>query len=122
MSPHPKLAAMVLTIASAVPVPATAQVGFDGHWSVSATVNEGGCTGPYRYPIVVHDGAVDDASGSGADASGRVGDDGRLVGSIKSGLADIAVEGRLRATAGSGRWNLSGPISCSGRWTATKAG
>ena len=122
MSPHPKLAALVLIIACAVPVPATALVGFDGQWSVSATVDAGSSTGPDRYLIIVRDGTVDDARGSGADASGRVGNDGRRVGSIKSGLANIAVEGRLRTTAGSGRRNLSGPTSCSGRWTVAKAG
>ena len=119
MSPHPKLAALVLIIACAVPVPATALVGFDGQSSVSATVDAGSSTGPDRYLIIVRDGTVDDARGSGADASGH---DGRHVGSIKSGLANIAVEGRLRTTAGSGRRNLSGPTSCSGRWTVAKAG
>lgn len=122
MSPFPKIAALALTFACTVPAPAVAQVGFDGQWSVSATVDEGGCTGPYRYPIVIRDGIVDDTSGSGADASGRVADDGRLVGSIRSGLASIAVEGRLRSSAGSGRWSLAGPVSCRGRWTASKAG
>ncbi|TXN81119.1 hypothetical protein [Methylobacterium sp. WL8] len=122
MSPHLKFAALLLSIACAAPVPVEARTGFDGRWSVSATVDDGGCTGPYRYPIVVRDGIVDDASGSGADASGRVGKGGRLVGSIRSGLASIAVEGRLRTSAGSGRWNMAGPISCSGRWTASRSG
>ena len=122
MSSHPKFAALCLGIACAVPLQAAAQAGFDGQWSVTATVEDGGCTGPYRYPIVIRDGVVDDASGSGADASGRVRKDGRLIGSIKSGLADIAVEGRLRSAPGAGRWNLSGPIPCRGRWTASKAG
>lgn len=122
MSPHPKIAALALAIGCAMPVPATAQVGFGGQWSVSATVDEGGCIGPYRYPIVVRDGVVDDASGSGADAFGRVADDGTLIGSIRSGLASIAVEGRLRSSTGSGRWNLGGPVACSGRWTANKRG
>lgn len=121
MSPHWKVLAMALAIASATPVPVVAQARFDGRWTVSATVDDGGCTGPYRYPIVVRDGVVDDASGSAADASGRVADDGRIVGSIRSGLASIAVEGRLQASTGSGRWTLTGPISCSGRWTSSKS-
>jgi hypothetical protein len=89
MSPHWKVLAMALAIASATPVPVVAQARFDGRWTVSATVDDGGCTGPYRYPIVVRDGVVDDASGSAAD--------------------------------GSGRWTLTGPISCSGRWTSSKS-
>ena len=117
-----KLAALALTVACASTAPAAAEPGFDGHWSFAATVEDGGCTGPYRYPIVIRAGIVDDAGGSGADALGRVGEDGRIVGSIKSGLASIAVEGQLRASAGSGRWMLAGPIACSGRWTASKAG
>ncbi|WP_419828878.1 hypothetical protein [Methylobacterium sp.] len=122
MSPHWKISALALTIACVAPAPVAAQTKFDGRWSVSATVDGGSCTGPYRYPIVVRDGAVDDPGGSMTNASGRVADDGRIVGSIKSGLASIAVKGRLRAPAGSGRWNLAGPVSCSGRWTASKFG
>jgi hypothetical protein len=122
MSPHWKISALALAIACATPVSVVAQGKFDGRWSVSATVDDGGCTGPYRYPIAIRGGIVDDASGSEADASGRVRNNGRLVGSIKSGLASIAVEGRLRSSDGSGRWDLAGPISCSGRWTARKSG
>ena len=122
MLPNGTIFATVFAFACATSVPVVAQAGFDGRWSVSATVDTGGCTGPYRYPIVIRDGIVDDASGSDADASGCVGEDGRLVGSIESGLASIAVEGRLRNAGGSGRWTLAGPISCSGRWRARKSG
>jgi hypothetical protein len=122
MSPFLKTVALGLGLACATTIPPLADAGFDGRWSVSATVDEGGCDGPYSYPIVIRDGIVDDARGSNVDASGRVGGDGRIVGSISSGLASVAVEGRLAASTGSGRWTLTGPIVCTGRWTATRSG
>ncbi|MGX7706218.1 hypothetical protein [Methylobacterium sp. Gmos1] len=95
---------------------------FDGAWSVVATAETGSCTGPYRYPIVIRDGIVDDAGGNGVDASGRAGADGRITGTIRSGLASVAVSGTLRGSAGSGRWSLSGISPCTGRWTARRTG
>ncbi|TNC09888.1 hypothetical protein FF100_25185 [Methylobacterium terricola] len=95
---------------------------FDGAWSVVAIAETGGCTGPYRYPIVIRDGVVDDAGDGGIDASGRAAPDGRIAGTIRSGLASVAVTGRLRGAAGSGRWSLSGISPCAGRWTARRRG
>ena len=93
---------------------------FDGAWSVVATTDNGTCTGPYRYPIVIRDGAVDDAGGNGVDASGRATSDGRISGTIRKGLASVTVSGRLRGSRGSGRWSLSGLGACSGPWTARR--
>ncbi|GJD75977.1 hypothetical protein [Methylobacterium goesingense] len=122
MSPVSKCIVLALAVASSPLGPAHAGTAFDGDWSVAATVDNGSCTGPYRYPIVIRDGAVDEASGSAADASGRVAKNGRIVGSIRRGLANIAVEGRLRTSAGTGRWTQTGPIACAGRWTAKRSG
>jgi hypothetical protein len=113
------LATLLATASVSAAVAATR---FDGNWSVTATVDDGGCTGPYRYPIVIRDGVVDDAGGSGVDASGRAGADGRIVGTIRNGPASVAVEGRLRVSEGQGVWTLSGPVPCSGRWTSRKTG
>ncbi|MCJ2043077.1 hypothetical protein MKK58_00715 [Methylobacterium sp. J-078] len=113
---------MALAVGSGTLGPAHAETVFDGDWSVAATVDDGRCTGPYRYPIVIRDGAVDEAGGSEADVSGRVAKNGRIVGSIRRGLANIAVEGQLQASAGTGRWTLTGPIACAGRWTAKRSG
>ncbi|WP_245524535.1 hypothetical protein [Methylobacterium nonmethylotrophicum] len=95
---------------------------FDGSWSVVATAETGTCTGPYRYPIVIRDGLVDDAGGNDVDASGRAAADGRITGTIRSGLASVSVTGRLRGSAGSGRWSLAGISPCAGRWTARRNG
>jgi hypothetical protein len=95
---------------------------YDGAWSVVATAETGSCTGPYRYPIVIRDGIVDDAGNSGVDASGRAAADGRISGTIRSGLVSVAVDGRLRGASGSGRWSLSGLSPCTGRWTARRTG
>jgi hypothetical protein len=95
---------------------------FDGAWSVVAKTENGSCTGPYRYPIVIQDGIVDDAGDNGVDASGRAGPDGRIVGTIRKGLGSVAVSGRLRGSTGAGRWTLAGLGSCSGSWTARRTG
>lgn len=95
---------------------------FDGSWSVEATGSEGSCTGPYRYPIVIRDGKVDDAGSNDVDASGRAQPDGDISGTIRRGLAVVAVSGRLEGSSGSGQWTLTGLGSCSGRWTAHKTG
>lgn len=95
---------------------------FDGAWSVVATAETGSCTGPYRYPIVIRNGIVDDAGRHGVDASGRATTDGRITGTIRSGLASVSVAGRLRGAAGSGRWSLAGFSPCTGRWTARRTG
>ena len=105
----------VLIGLAAAPGRADAASRFDGAWSVVATADSGTYTGPYRYPIVIRDGTVDDAGGQGIDASGRAAPDGRISGTIRQGLANVAVSGRLRGTAGSGRWTLSGLTACSGR-------
>jgi hypothetical protein len=93
---------------------------FDGAWSVVATTDNGTCAGPYRYPIVIRDGAVDDAGGNGVDASGRATSDGRISGTIRKGLASVTVSGRLRGSRGRGSWSLSGLGACSGQWTARR--
>ena len=95
---------------------------FDGNWSVVATSADESCTGPYRYAIVIRDGNVDDAGDNGVDTSGRTGADGRITGTIRKGLASVAVSGRLKGSGGGGRWSLSGLGSCSGRWTARRTG
>lgn len=101
---------------------AEAATRFDGHWSVTATVDDGGRPGPYRYPIVIRHGVVDEAGGSAVDASGRAGADGRIVGIIRRGLASVAVRGRLRAAEGRGDRTLSGSLRGSGRWTSRRSG
>ncbi|MEG9529648.1 MAG: hypothetical protein MIL41_28395 [Hyphomicrobiales bacterium] len=111
--------ALILGLASGA---AHASNRFDGAWSVVAMTESGTCTGPYRYPIVIRDGQVDEAGGNGVDASGHAGEDGRITGTIRRGLANVAVSGRLSGAAGRGRWTLSGLGSCSGRWTARRTG
>ncbi|RVU17199.1 hypothetical protein [Methylobacterium oryzihabitans] len=114
------LAASALLLVLAAPARATTR--FDGAWSVVATTESGRCTGPYRYPIVIRGGIVDDAGGNDVDASGQAAADGRITGRIRQGLASVSVSGRLRGAAGSGRWTLSGLGGCSGRWTARRTG
>ncbi|AWN51525.1 hypothetical protein [Methylobacterium sp. 17Sr1-1] len=116
----PLLALLLGLAAPALAAPAANR--FDGAWSVVATAETGSCTGPYRYPIVIRDGVVDDTGGNDVDASGRAGADGRITGTIRSGLASVAVTGTLRGSAGSGRWSLAGISPCTGRWTARRTG
>lgn len=109
-----------LTLVSVAPAAPTANR-FDGDWSVTATGETGDCPGPYNYAIVIRDGIVDDAGQAGVDASGRTGADGAITGTIRKGLASVAVSGRLRGKGGGGRWTLTGLGSCSGRWTARRS-
>jgi hypothetical protein len=113
---------VLLLAALAGPVHAASANRFDGSWSVVATTESGSCDGSYRYPIVIRGGTIDDAGDNGADASGRAGADGRILGTIRSGLASVTVTGRLRGSGGAGRWTLSGIGACSGRWTAQRTG
>ncbi|AWN38450.1 hypothetical protein [Methylobacterium radiodurans] len=121
----PELALAPALLLVAVPAQAIAaplENRFDGTWSVVAMTETGSCRGPYHYPIVIRGGTVDEASGNAADASGRAGSDGRIAGTIRQGPATIAVSGRLRGSAGKGRWILDGLASCAGRWTARRTG
>ncbi|MDP4006229.1 hypothetical protein [Methylobacterium sp. NEAU K] len=115
-------AALSLALAAGSAVAAPTANGFDGSWSVVATTENGSCAGPFRYPIVIRDGNVDEAGDTGVDASGRTGADGRITGTIRSGLASVSVSGRLSGAGGTGRWRLSGLTACSGRWTARRTG
>jgi hypothetical protein len=94
---------------------------FNGNWAVTATGETGDCAGPYQYAIVIRDGVVDDAGGNGVDASGQARADGTITGTIRKGLASVAVSGRLRGSGGGGRWMLTGLGSCAGRWTARRS-
>lgn len=114
------LAPLALLALTSVAAAAPAANRFDGNWSVVATSDDESCTGPYRYAIVIRDGNVDDAGDNGVDASGRAGSDGRINGTIRKGLASVAVSGQLKGSGGGGRWTLSGLGSCSGRWTARR--
>lgn len=116
------LAPTLLLALASTPRAASPTNRFDGACSVVATAETGTCTGPYRYPIVIRGGNVDDAGGNGIEASGRTGSDGQIVGTIRKGLASVTVSGRLRGSGGNGRWSLSGLGACSGRWTARRTG
>lgn len=120
--PSPLAVATLALLGLAAPASAAPAANrFDGGWSVTATGEAGDCAGPYSYAIVIRDGIVDDAGGSGVDASGRTNSDGRITGTIRKGLANVAVSGRLRGSGGKGRWMLTGLGSCSGRWTARRS-
>ncbi|KQT52745.1 hypothetical protein ASG52_25465 [Methylobacterium sp. Leaf456] len=93
---------------------------FDGAWSVQAVAETGACSGPYNYPIAIRNGVLEDTGAKGVDASGRASADGRIRGTIRTGLARIAVSGRLRGMSGAGEWTLGGLGACSGRWTAQR--
>lgn len=113
---------LALTLVSLPSLPAAAAGPFDGAWSVQAVAETGSCSGPYRYPIAIRNGVLEDAGAHGVDTSGRAGADGRINGTIRTGLARIAVTGRLRGTSGTGQWSLAGLNACSGRWTAQRTG
>ncbi len=117
------LPAILLVVLASVPAHAAPPAHpFDGAWSVTATSESGSCRGPYRYPIVIRGGSVDDAGNNAVDASGQAGRDGRIAGTIRQGLANVSVKGRLSGSTGAGRWTLTGLAACSGRGTARRTG
>lgn len=120
---HAALPVVLLVTLGSAPVRAAPPTNpFDGAWSVTATTESGSCSGPYRYPIVIRGGSVDDAGDNDVDASGQAGRDGRIAGTIRQGLANVSVKGRLSGSTGAGRWTLTGLAACSGRWTARRTG
>ena len=94
--------------------PASAQMPYDGLWSVTVVTKSGTCEPSTRSTLTVSDGKV---SASGAAVSGSVGREGLVRVSINGAYAN----GQLSGNAGSGKWNgASAGVPCSGRWEASR--
>ena len=97
---------------------------YDGNWSIEVVTLDGPCDRSYRYGVKIYRG---EAIYPGNDFSirGRVASNGAVNGVISRGSDGAQVSGRLGAEgSGGGTWTSIGnsPISCSGRWNATRRG
>jgi hypothetical protein len=103
---------LVLSAITLFATPAIAQTPYDGLWKVNVVTKTGSCQPITSYPLVVADGKV-----SGADVSGRVGNNGI----VKVSLSGAFAVGQLSGNVGSGKWNAASVgTPCSGRWMATR--
>jgi hypothetical protein len=93
---------------------------FDGQWSVQVHTDKGDCEKVYRYPVVIQNGAVRYGGAEDFAASGSVGANGAIRGSITRDDLRADVTGRLSGKSGGGTWRTTG--GCSGSWNAEKRG
>ena len=121
---HRLLIMSILTVTSALIAPAAvAQQQFDGRWSVHAIPETGSCHRTHRYAVVVETGVARNASRqTGGQVTGGLEPSGRVRISVQRPRGRADITGELKGHSGSGAWIITGRISCSGRWTATKQG
>jgi hypothetical protein len=114
--------ALAVAIGSALgSTSATAQTRkFDGQWSVQVLTARGDCEKVYRYPVVIQNGKVRYGGAEDFAASGSVGANGAIRGSITRDDLRADVTGRLSGKSGGGTWRTTG--GCSGNWNAEKRG
>lgn len=117
-----KTLAIALSVAAALAPVAPAFAGpgskasYDGTWSVQIVTEAGPCDASYSYAVSISEGRVQQSSGS-AVITGQISPDGVIGLGVRNGPANAQGSGRLKASTGSGTWNLS-MLGCSGRWTA----
>ncbi len=98
---------------------ASAQQQFNGNRSVEVLTRTGSCSPAYQIPVVIQNGQVSHSSGV-FGLSGGVTSRGVLRGRVGSGSMQARVVGRLSRRSGSGTWERSDSLSCSGQWRAEK--
>ncbi|WP_114945330.1 hypothetical protein [Microvirga calopogonii] len=120
---HRLLLIPVFTVTSTLIDSAALAQQFDGRWKVVATPEMGSCRRTHRYTIVVENGAARDASRqAGGQVTGGLEPSGRVRVSVQRPRGRADITGELKGRSGSGAWIITGRITCSGRWTATRQG
>lgn len=121
--PASALAALAILASMTVPaLPAPISAGkasFDGTWSVLIVTEKGSCDRAYRYPIKIHNGAVDYAGSASFTVTGKVGDNGAVSVTVARGDKSANGTGRMSSTDGAGVW-VAGSGECSGTWSAER--
>ena len=96
---------------------------YDGSWSITAVTKDGPCPASTSYQVQIKDS---DASvpGDEIDVDGGVSQSGAVQATIIKGANRVPIAGTLDAKgSGSGTWHTTGGIvSCSGSWSARRAG
>jgi hypothetical protein len=110
---------LAFVMAAAVPGLAQAGTAYDGSWSLTINTQRGTCDPSYYFQVQITNGIVSHANL--VKFRGRVAPSGFVRVSVSAGGKTAAGAGRLRGTAGGGRWTgRSGSDHCSGTWTAQK--
>jgi hypothetical protein len=93
---------------------------YDGVWSVVVSSRDALCSGAYRYPVKIVNGAVRhaDRGNPGFDIRGRVEADGRVRVDVGRGDLRAHGTGRLSQSTGGGTWRST--TGCTGRWQADR--
>lgn len=97
---------------------------FDGNWSIAIVTLDGPCDRASRYGVQIYNGQAIYPGGD-VQVSGSVAPSGAVSGVISRDGTAARVSGRLSpGGSGGGSWSTDGssPISCSGRWTASRRG
>jgi hypothetical protein len=92
---------------------------YDGTWSVSIATVNGTCPTGLRYPAVITNGRVINASGESYGISGAVYSSGGVVVTVSDGGKSATGRGRMTPTTGSGTW-ITSDRQCSGTWIAER--
>jgi hypothetical protein len=92
---------------------------YDGVWSVSIATVNGTCPSGLRYPAVITNGRVVNASGENYGISGAVYSSGGVVVTVSDGGKSATGHGRLTPNSGSGTW-ITSDRQCSGTWVAER--
>lgn len=96
---------------------------YDGSWSIAAVTKDGPCPASTSYQVQIRAG---DASipGDAVDIDGGVAAGGSVQATIVQGSNKVPITGSLDPKgSGSGTWRTSsGLLSCSGTWSAKRAG
>jgi len=105
---------------AAKPAAAAAATTYDGTWSVVVSPKDGLCSGAYRYPVAIVNGAVRHAErGNQAfNIRGQVQADGRVRVDVGRGDLRAHGTGKLSQSSGGGTWRST--TGCTGRWQATR--
>jgi len=118
------LVAGALMLATTLPAGArtpSAQMSFDGAWSVLIVTDYGSCDRAYRYGVRISNGRVLNEGGSGVDIFGQVSPRGQVSVRVRQGDQQASGTGRLSEASGGGRWSGASPSQqCGGHWVAER--
>jgi hypothetical protein len=96
---------------------------YDGSWTIIAITAQGPCATRTRYQVRIKDS---DASvpGREVEIDGGVSSTGSVQATITSGANRVPISGSLDVRgSGNGTWHTSGGlVTCTGRWSAQRAG
>ena len=99
----------------------SAQISFDGPWSVLIITDYGSCDRAYRYGVRISNGRVSYDGNSSVDIVGRVSPRGQVSVQVRQGDQQATGTGRLSEASGGGRWSGASPDNrCGGHWTAER--